>query len=160
MVWRSVKDSFLNHQPGRSSVRSRALSLNLKGAFPQSPGRRRHFLSLSIYSVTPLMPVILAESFENPWGGTLKRKKEDEICTSSLSSSTIPLTSGIEEAPQLLLSVFLFYHNSPCIGNKIFFRGSGTPLRSSILAQPLRVPLPSLSARSLPHLSAYSATRW
>jgi len=35
-------------------------------------------------------------------------KKEDEICTSSLSSSTIPLTSGIEEAPQLLLSVDIF----------------------------------------------------
>ena len=52
-----------------------------------------------------------------------KRKKEDEICTSSLSSSTIPLTSGIEEAPQLLLSVFLFYHNSPANGNKIFLRG-------------------------------------
>jgi len=39
-----------------------------------------------------------------------RAKKEDEICTSSLSSSTIPLTSGIEEAPQLLLSVVLFYH--------------------------------------------------
>jgi len=38
------------------------------------------------------------------------KKKEDEICTSSFSSSTIPLTSGIEEAPQLLLSVVLFYH--------------------------------------------------
>ena len=37
-----------------------------------------------------------------------KEKKEDEICTSSLSSSTIPLTSGIEEAPQLLLSVIPF----------------------------------------------------
>jgi hypothetical protein len=35
-------------------------------------------------------------------------KNEDEICTSSLSSSTIPLTSGIEEAPQLLLSVAIF----------------------------------------------------
>jgi hypothetical protein len=35
-------------------------------------------------------------------------KNEDEICTSSLSSSTIPLTSGIEEAPQLLLSVVIF----------------------------------------------------
>ena len=35
-------------------------------------------------------------------------KNEDEICTSSLSSSTIPLTSGIEEAPQLLLSVDIF----------------------------------------------------
>jgi hypothetical protein len=45
-------------------------------------------------------------------------KKEDEICTSSISSSTIPLTSGIEEAPQLLLSVIVFYHNSPAIGNK------------------------------------------
>ena len=40
----------------------------------------------------------------------VKKKKEDEICTSSFSSSTIPLTSGIEEAPQLLLSVVLFYH--------------------------------------------------
>jgi hypothetical protein len=30
-------------------------------------------------------------------------KKEDEICTSAISSSTIPITSGIEEAPQLLL---------------------------------------------------------
>ena len=39
-----------------------------------------------------------------------RQKKEDEICTSSLSSSTIPLTSGIEEAPQLLLSVVMFYH--------------------------------------------------
>jgi hypothetical protein len=39
-----------------------------------------------------------------------RQKKEDEICTSSFSSSTIPLTSGIEEAPQLLLSVVLFYH--------------------------------------------------
>jgi len=39
-----------------------------------------------------------------------EEKKEDEICTSSLSSSTIPLTSGIEEAPQLLLSVLLLYH--------------------------------------------------
>ena len=39
-------------------------------------------------------------------------KKEDEICTSSLSSSTIPLTSGIEEAPQLLLSVITLYHIS------------------------------------------------
>jgi hypothetical protein len=38
----------------------------------------------------------------------LKTKYEDEICTSSFSSSTIPLTSGIEEAPQLLLSVSVF----------------------------------------------------
>lgn len=37
-------------------------------------------------------------------------KNEDENCTSSFSSSTIPLTSGIEEAPQLLLSVISFYH--------------------------------------------------
>jgi hypothetical protein len=51
---------------------------------------------------------------------TQKEKKEDEICTSSLSSSTIPLTSGIEEAPQLLLSVTILYHNSPGIGNKYF----------------------------------------
>ena len=43
-------------------------------------------------------------------GRELTLKKEDEICTSSFSSSTIPLTSGIEEAPQLLLSVVLFYH--------------------------------------------------
>ena len=40
------------------------------------------------------------------------QKKEDENCTSSFSSSTIPLTSGIEEAPQLLLSVLSFYHIS------------------------------------------------
>jgi hypothetical protein len=39
-------------------------------------------------------------------------KKEDENCTSSFPSSTIPLTSGIEEAPQLLLSVLHFYHIS------------------------------------------------
>jgi len=37
-------------------------------------------------------------------------KNEDENCTSSFPSSTIPLTSGIEEAPQLLLSVIHFYH--------------------------------------------------
>lgn len=43
-------------------------------------------------------------------GRVPEEKKEDEICTSSFSSSTIPLTSGIEEAPQLLLSVVLFYH--------------------------------------------------
>jgi hypothetical protein len=36
------------------------------------------------------------------------KKNEDEICTSSISPSTIPLTSGIEEAPQLLLSVDIF----------------------------------------------------
>jgi hypothetical protein len=52
-----------------------------------------------------------------------KEKKEDETCTSSISSSTIPLTSGIEEAPQLLLSVIVFYHNSPGIGNKYFTWG-------------------------------------
>ena len=53
----------------------------------------------------------------SPQGGTRpvgqessRTKKEDEICTSSLSSSTSPLTSGIEEAPQLLLSVILLYH--------------------------------------------------
>jgi hypothetical protein len=46
-----------------------------------------------------------------PWPGRGPgTKKEDEICTSSLSSSTIPLTSGIEEAPQLLLSVIPLYH--------------------------------------------------
>ena len=51
-------------------------------------------------------------------------KKEDEICTSSISSSTIPLTSGIEEAPQLLLSVIVFYHNSLGIGNKFLRWGT------------------------------------
>lgn len=40
------------------------------------------------------------------------QKNEDENCTSSFSSSTIPLTSGIEEAPQLLLSVDLFVPHS------------------------------------------------
>jgi hypothetical protein len=40
------------------------------------------------------------------------RKNEDENCTSSFPSSTIPLTSGIEEAPQLLLSVIQFL---PCL---------------------------------------------
>jgi hypothetical protein len=39
-------------------------------------------------------------------------KNEDENCTSSFPSSTIPLTSGIEEAPQLLLSVLYYYHVS------------------------------------------------
>jgi hypothetical protein len=44
----------------------------------------------------------------------LEKKNEDEICTSSISPSTIPLTSGIEEAPQLLLSVDLFLpHPAP-----------------------------------------------
>jgi hypothetical protein len=57
----------------------------------------------------------------------MKEKKEDEICTSSISSSTIPLTSGIEEAPQLLLSVVTFYHNSPGIGNKYFWWGGPGP---------------------------------
>jgi hypothetical protein len=39
----------------------------------------------------------------------LKRKKEDEISAHpAISPSTIPLTSGIEEAPQLLLSVLIF----------------------------------------------------
>jgi len=42
------------------------------------------------------------------------KKKEDENCTSSFSSSTIPLTSGIEEAPQLLLSVNLFLPHYAC----------------------------------------------
>ena len=67
---------------------------------------------------------------ESVSGATRKEKKEDEICTSSLSSSTIPLTSGIEEAPQLLLSVLLFYHNSPVNGNKIFCEASPGPLTS------------------------------
>ena len=71
-----------------------------------NPQTRMKFLVESVYDTHP------------------ERKKEDEICTSSLSSSTIPLTSGIEEAPQLLLSVFLFYHNSPANGNKIFCEAS------------------------------------
>jgi hypothetical protein len=63
------------------------------------------------------------DGIQNPGGkdrarAVKEQKKEDEICTSSISSSTIPLTSGIEEAPQLLLSVIIFYHNSPGIGNK------------------------------------------
>jgi hypothetical protein len=38
-----------------------------------------------------------------------EKKNEDEIAAHPvLSSSTIPLTSGIEEAPQLLLSVDIF----------------------------------------------------
>jgi hypothetical protein len=41
-----------------------------------------------------------------------EQKNEDENCTSSFSSSTIPLTSGIEEAPQLLLSVLSFLPQS------------------------------------------------
>ena len=53
---------------------------------------------------------------EDRW---LEIKNEDEHCTSSYSSSTIPLTSGIEEAPQLLLSVTYLYHNSPRQCNRV-----------------------------------------
>jgi len=58
-----------------------------------------------------------------------RKKNEDETSAHpAISSSTIPLTSGIEEAPQLLLSVTLFYHNSPGKGNKY-----SIPLSSSVL---------------------------
>ena len=62
------------------------------------------------------------------WGEVPGEKKEDEICTSSLSSSTIPLTSGIEEAPQLLLSVIPLYH---------IFVGARKPLPLSPFGAPV-----------------------
>jgi hypothetical protein len=49
-----------------------------------------------------------------------KKKNEDEICTSSISPSTIPLTSGIEEAPQLLLSVTIFLPHNQFFRNTPF----------------------------------------
>jgi hypothetical protein len=57
-------------------------------------------------------------------------KKEDEICTSSFSSSTIPLTSGIEEAPQLLLSVVLFYHTLVAVRKALSVQAVTSPPRA------------------------------
>jgi hypothetical protein len=66
------------------------------------------------------------------WNEWLKEKKEDEICTSSFSSSTIPLTSGIEEAPQLLLSVLLFYHIFVAVCKPLKFKVSVAHDMSSV----------------------------
>jgi len=66
--------------------------------------------------------------------GTGKKKMRTRFlvfCTSSISPSTIPLTSGIEEAPQLLLSVTIFlpYFFSFCKHLKT------APQRESIIEQ-------------------------
>ena len=63
---------------------------------------------------------------------SIRQKNEDENCTSSFSSSTIPLTSGIEEAPQLLLSVIYFYHIPAFTCKTRLFH-------QSLLLRPLRI---------------------
>ena len=83
----------------------------------------------------------------------LQKKKKRRDLHIQHSSSTIPLTSGIEEAPQLLLRI-IFYHNSPGVATKYLRGFQGAACRG--IGPGSGVILPS-SCSSIPglHPSAY-----